>query len=731
MEKIILLMNHIFKIIFKFKTMKNLTVIVLLLFNMNLFAQDYYYLPKVSTTSEYVFNNLGPYYWQGNATGQPDTLLERTLPFSWKFYGQAVTTVKISDNGYITFDPAEIKSNPNNESLPSANAPKNAIFALWDALVNVDPDGLSSYTNLIHTWTYGTAPNRVFVIHWFRMFHEPYTSSNVSQFCFGIRIFESGAKAFDIVMDYNYLPSGGTVVTTTATVGIQNADATKGIMISGSPAFNFPNVTSANTDDVVYEFYEGTQAQYDLALVSLKIADMANFNRPNQVGGVVRNLGQQTINSFNINYLVDGNSTTNTINQTIKSGEEYTFTADAYVPNSGSGQQHEIKVWVSNLNGSQTDENHNNDTLNKSVFVNLGVSATKRVLIEEFTTVPCGFCPDGHLKLEEILTNYLDVIGVCHHAGFGTDAMTTSFHSTYATDFADGAPTAAIDRHKFDGDNGNIAISRNIWEASAATRLTQTAPCRVQTFGTYNSTSRQLSITAQAEFVDYALPGDLRLTVWLVEDHVSEGTGTNWDQHSYYYNTSGHPMYQVGIYNGSYAYIPKYDHRWVSRAVLSPPWGTPGLFGTNPKPGDIKTYNYNYTLPANWNSDSVYIVAFVSYYNTDKSKRDIINSFRVRLPLLPSAAVSINEPEISSASAISIYPNPVNNYTSLTFTLTENADVSYEVFNALGKKIMSSNTLTYASGENTIYINTMDIENGTYILKLKTGDKTFTTKFIK
>lgn len=709
--------------------MKKFVFIALLLAIINVHAQNYYYLTKTGTTSEYVFNNLGTYYWQGNLTGYPDTLISRTLPFSWTFYGQTVTTYKISDNGYITFDNNETQSNPDNEAIPSANAPKNAIFALWDALVNCDPNGPSDYTNLIHTWTYGTAPDRVHVIHWFRMFHEPYTNQNVSQFCFGLRIFESGSKKFDIVLDYNYLPSGGTVVPTTATIGCQNADASLGVMIPGSPNYAFPNISSANTDDVVFEFYEGVQPDYDLALNSITINDMANFNQENAIGGLVRNMGKQSITSFEINYHVDGNTFTKTYNVTINPGGEYQFKADPYLPTSGSGQYHEIVVWIGKLNGSQNDENNSNDTIRKSVFVNLGISAIKRTLIEEFTTVPCGFCPDGHLKLEEILNNYPNVIGVCHHAGFGTDAMTISQHSTYATDFADGAPTAAIDRHRFEGDAGNIAISRNIWESSALSMLNVPAPCRVQSYGSFDKSSGALNATVQVEFVDYALPGDLRITVFLVEDHVSEGTGTNWDQHSYYYNTVGHPFYQKGIYNGSYAVLPKYDHRHVSRAVISPVWGTSGVISSNPQPGELKTKNYSYTFPSNWNKDSVYLVAFVSYYNTDKNKRDVLNSFITRVVDMPAQAVGIEQ--ISSDFSFSIFPNPVKNMAVVKFSIPENTEVSYEIYNLMGKKIGGDKGFRFAAGINELFVNTSELAIGTYILKINAGGNTYSSKIVK
>ena len=52
------------------------------------------------------------------------------LPFAWKFFGQAVDGYFVSDNGYITFDPAATKSVGVSTGQPHASAPANSIFAL-------------------------------------------------------------------------------------------------------------------------------------------------------------------------------------------------------------------------------------------------------------------------------------------------------------------------------------------------------------------------------------------------------------------------------------------------------------------------------------------------------------------------------------------------------------------------------------------------------------------------
>ena len=55
----------------------------------------------------------------------------------------------------------------------------------------------------------------------------------------------------------------------------------------------------------------------------------------------------------------------------------------------------------------------------------------KKVLLEQFTTEPCQFCPDGKAEVEAVISQYPYVIAIAHRAGFSTDFLTTSFHSAF------------------------------------------------------------------------------------------------------------------------------------------------------------------------------------------------------------------------------------------------------------------------------------------------------------
>jgi len=78
------------------------------------------------------------------------------LGFTFNFYCQPITSVKICSNGWIGFDPAEFSTSLTPQTLPDPFTP-NSIFAF--AWGDLSPNGVP-----IHVQTIGTAPNRKFVI---------------------------------------------------------------------------------------------------------------------------------------------------------------------------------------------------------------------------------------------------------------------------------------------------------------------------------------------------------------------------------------------------------------------------------------------------------------------------------------------------------------------------------------------------------------------------------------
>ncbi|MBW7846178.1 MAG: hypothetical protein H3C45_11150, partial [Bacteroidia bacterium] len=220
-------------------------------------ATGYYHIRTTGTTSEYNMNQSTgtSAIYTGTGTAKANELFSPavSLPFAFSFYGNAVTQFKASSSGYITFDVSQTTDVTSNTALPNASAPKNAIFAFWDNLrLQTITQGSSTFPSDIRTWTYGTAPNRVFVVQWrLTQTNDGSNATNVTYFA--IRLYENDSH-FDVVHNYGF----GTF---SATVGCQNADASSGYSILSSPNQNFGG-NSGSYDAAkshVYSFYYGTQ----------------------------------------------------------------------------------------------------------------------------------------------------------------------------------------------------------------------------------------------------------------------------------------------------------------------------------------------------------------------------------------------------------------------------------------------------------------------------------------
>lgn len=93
--------------------------------------------------------------------------------------------------------------------------------------------------------------------------------------------------------------------------------------------------------------------------------------------------------------------------------------------------------------------------------------------------------------------------------------------------------------------------------------------------------------------------------------------------------------------------------------------------------------------------------------------------------IIPVTTVGVNE-SVAASLGYSVYPNPVNESTTVSYFLPEKSDVSFELYNAVGQKIYALNKGTQDGGhyEFNLDVKSLNLDNGVYILQLKTGTKT-------
>ena len=183
----------------------------------------------------------GPYAWIDATAGGTrltlgdDTSATVSLPFTFSFYEQPFSSLKVSSNGYVVFGPGAATTWMN-EDVPSANTPNGFAAPYFDDL-NPAAGGAVWYR------TVGSAPNRKLVVSWVGVAH--YSSFSSSPATFQV-VLEEGTNDLvfqyqDVDFDDEFSDYG-----VSATVGVENLAGTIG------RKFSF--------DQAVLQPYQGTKS---------------------------------------------------------------------------------------------------------------------------------------------------------------------------------------------------------------------------------------------------------------------------------------------------------------------------------------------------------------------------------------------------------------------------------------------------------------------------------------
>ena len=81
-----------------------------------------------------------------------------------------------------------------------------------------------------------------------------------------------------------------------------------------------------------------------------------------------------------------------------------------------------------------------------------------------------------------------------------------------------------------------------------------------------------------------------------------------------------------------------------------------------------------------------------------------------------------------STSTVSIYPNPSQNTTNISYSLTETASVSVDVYSITGAQVLEISAVKQTIGNQKTTINTSSLEEGIYFVSLTINDQVITKK---
>ncbi len=704
-------------------------------------------LLSLGASAQYQYNQTTgtPNGTSGNAilystTGSIDQQLSawQTLPFPFSYYGKTVTGYYLSDNGYITFDNTATKSIATNDSLNKAGVPKNAIFAFWDDLYFPQSNQSTGVYYYANAYTIGIAPQRIHVIQWYAAMpagQTPNTSNFVGTvMVLSIRLYECGD--FDISIDHH----GASLPTMSGTMGCTNSDGTMYTMIGG-PNMDLPattlNGSGQTTKSVLYQMVNKSN-KYDVNLTSIaNLKSLYNSGSAVAISGTVVNSGSDTLNSFTMHYQIDGNSAQNlsVTSANIAPGASYTYSfANSYTAASGS---HMLKVWTeaNTVNGSNTDVHLCNDTISFNFAVPAGTKKTPYLpLVEEFTGAWCGWCPNGALTMDSLMKVVPDAPLVAIHGpiayGLSNDQMMLQKAAPIVSAYASGFPSAAMGRQVFNN-NGALAVSAGVstdgyeWVGLYKTIANQTyAPVQISMNKSYDATAQTMDVTVKANFVDYAIPGDIRVNLYVTEDGVT-GSGAGWDQHIYsgIYNDANNPLYhrKNSVADPNYApgtawFMHGWTHNHVLRDIISATWGDSGIIPMMPIINQTYQQSYTGIDVSSYNVNNVKIIAFLSYYDPSIYKMQVLNASKA------SYFTGVEEMSKASNVHMAVYPNPAQGVMYSEFNFEKPTKISFDLYNMMGQKVLSKASETYPSGNNAVGFDISGLAKGVYNLTMTTSE---------
>ena len=264
-----------------------------------------------------------------------------------------------------------------------------------------------------------------------------------------------------------------------------------------------------------------------------------------------------------------------------------------------------------NTNGGGGSGNNNNTNTCNDNFN--AATATRKMVLFDFTGHKCGNCPEAHDASTALHNQYGDkliVLGV-HVSGLAIPSPSTAtrftydfrcttgnlFDQTYSFD-AVGVPTAWI--NYFDTTN-LITFSNTAWSTPVANEINIAPDAYITLQNTFSTSTNILNTTVTSHYLNNLTAGKYNLCVYLLEDSIS-----NWQKD--YRLPSGQQD------------IATYKHRHVLRANLSDHYGdvvNPDGAMLKKDSCSTKSYSLDFT-GKDWNPAHCSVVAFLYSKSTKK-----------------------------------------------------------------------------------------------------------------
>lgn len=233
----------------------------------------------------------------------------------------------------------------------------------------------------------------------------------------------------------------------------------------------------------------------------------------------------------------------------------------------------------------------------------------KNAILEEYTGIHCGYCPDGHAIAQSIIDNNPGrAFTIALHQG--SFASPATGEPDYRTIFGDplanqtgltGYPSGTVNRHLFSG--SATALGRGAWSAACDQIMKEVSPVNIGISSQYEASTRQLTIQVELYYTSNAITTSNFINVALTQDSI------------YGPQTNG------GAGNN-------YRHMHMLRHMITGQWGDEVTTTTL---GSIVSRTYTYTVPEAYNNipavvENMKVVAFVTKDHQELYTGDQVNA---------------------------------------------------------------------------------------------------------
>ena len=591
----------------------------------------------------------------------------QTIPFTFLFNGDTVTTYRASNTGIVTF--SQLTSPANHSagtvvSLTSSTVPDSSV-----CILGVNGAGTNDQ---IATKTFGTAPNRQ---HWVLFASYSATGTSGSHWTYWSVVLEESTNNIYIVDQ--------------RTAGFTGA-LNIGVRVSSTVVDSISGVTSGSTnapdrtDNTHYTFIQGVQPDYELAGISVNLNPyLALTAAPFTVSADFTNNGAQTLTSADLNVSVNGGTATTTslTGLSVASGGTGTLTATTTWNPSASGN-YTVAAWLSNLNGTNSDSDNSNDTAMIMVQV-VPALAVRIPLYETFTSSTCPPCVPANTQMESVFASNGDEYTSLKYQ-MSWPGSGDPYYYAEGGDRRTYYGVNSVPRVEIDGgwDNNGNNVTQQVFDQF------QAVPAFVEMTATFSTFAQTVETTVHINPLADVASNNLALFAVIYSHRDTANVGTNGE---------------LEFFNVVKKMMPSSSGQSLSAMTA----------GSSVSQTLSYTFNGTYVLPPNASSpvnlstnhtvedfSNLGVVLFIQ----DIATKEVLQSV--------DATYTIGQFENELASSLNVYPNPATDRVFVEGDFEGEAHV--RMINMLGQEVDAFNGMF--QGGQKLEIHTDQLAPGTYML---------------